>query len=135
MSNGGKGQFYVKEKGSLTLEEMLKLRRSDQSGSKTLTGAYAAVYTDNGAYPWIFAGGWIDLSALGAGDTVYIRVRSKGKSGGSLIIRSENPYTGPQAALEIRAFPNVYGVEISAYQSAGAPPYESLDMEFFTAKR
>jgi len=132
--NGG-GQFYVREKGSLTLEELLKLKRSDQSGSKTLTGAYTPAYADSDTYPWIFAGGWIDLSTLGAGDTVYIRVRNKGKSGGSFITRSENSYTGPQAALEIRAFPNVYGVEISAYQSGGVPPYESLDMEFFTAKR
>lgn len=118
---------------------LLILRRSDQSESKTLTGAYATVFEDSDTIPWMFAGAWIDLTAMGAGDTVYIRVSAKGRAGGAYIVEDENSYTGVQPAdakaIRISAMPNVYGVKIEAYQSAGAPPYLSLDMEFFTAKR
>ncbi len=118
---------------------LLKLRHSTQSGSKTLTGAYATVFEDDANLPWMFAGAWIDLTNMAAGDTVYIRVSAKGKSGGAYVVEDENSYTGAQPAdakaIRISAIPNVYGVKIEAYQSAGAPPYLSLDMEFFTAKR
>ena len=118
---------------------LLMLRRSDQSGSKTLTGAYATVFEDSHNIPWMLAGAWIDLTNMGAGDTVYIRVSAKGRAGGAYVVEDENPYTGVQPAdakaIRISAIPNVYGVKIEAYQSAGAPPYLSLDMEFSTAKR
>lgn len=118
---------------------VLQLSRSNQSGSKTLTGAYVTEYEDSDTSPWIFMGAWIDLTNMAGGDTVYIRVSSKGKSGGAYVVEDENSYTGAQAAdakaVRIAALPNVYGVKIEAYQSAGAPPYLSLDMEFFVAKR
>jgi len=46
---------------------LLMLRRSNQSGSKTLTGAYATVFEDHDNLPWIFTGAWIDLTNMGAG--------------------------------------------------------------------
>lgn len=118
---------------------VLQLNRSDQSGSKTLTGAYATVFEDSDAAPWIFCGAWIDLTNMAAGDTVNIRISAKGKSGGAYTVEDENSYTGAQPAdakaVRIGAIPNVYGVKIEAYQSAGASAYLSLDMEFFVAKR
>lgn len=133
--NGGGGQFYIKEKGSLTVEELLKLRRSDQSGPKTLTGDYTKLYEDGAPYPWIFAGGMIDLTGMGAGDKVYIMVTSKLSADGYYLLRSENSYSFPQNTVSIGAFANLYGMTVEAYQSAGAPPYVTVDTEFFTAKR
>lgn len=125
-----------------TVAEMIKLlqlTRSAQSGSKTLTNAYVAEYEDSDTNPWIFVGAWIDLTNMAGGDTVYIKVSTKGVSGGAYVVEDENSYTGAQPAsakaVRIGAIPNVYGVKIEAYQSAGAPPYLSLDMEFFCAKR
>lgn len=121
------------------LDDLLKLTRSAQSGSKTLTNAYVAEFEDSEAYPWIFLSAWIDLTNMAAGDTVYIRVSTKGVSGGAYVVEDENSYSGVQPAnakaIRIGAFPNVYGVKIEAYQSAGAPPYLSLDMEFMVATR
>lgn len=118
---------------------ILQLRRSSQSGSKTLTNAYVAEYEDSDASPWMFAGAWIDLTNMAAGDTVYIRVSTKGVSGGAYVVEDETSYTGVQPAdakaIRIGAVPNIYSVKIEAYQSAGAPPYLSLDMEFWPAKR
>ena len=118
---------------------VLQLKRSDQSGNKTLTDAYAAVFEDSNNFPWIFAGASIDLTSMEADDTVYIRVSTKAKSGGTYVVEDETSYTGAQPAsakaVRISAFPNIYGVKIEAYQSAGAPPYLSLDMEFSVATR
>lgn len=118
---------------------LLMLGRSNQSESKTLTGAYATVFEDSDNLPWMFAGAWIDLTNMAGGDTVDIRVSAKGKSGGAYVVEDEISYTGVQPAdakaIRISAMQNVYGVKIEAYQSAGAPPYLSLDMEFFPAKR
>lgn len=118
---------------------LLKLGRSAQSGSKTLTAAYVTEFEDSQTYPWLFAGAWIDLTNMAAGDTVYIRVSSKGKSGGAYVVEDEKSYSDAQPAgakaVRIDAFPNVYGTLIEAYQSAGAPPFLALDMEFMTAKR
>ena len=118
---------------------VLQLKRSGQSGSKTLTDAYAAAFEDSNSIPWIFAGASIDLTSMEADDTVHIRVSIMAKSGGAYLVEDESPYTGVQPAdakaIRIGAFPNIYGVKIEAYQSAGAPPYLSLDMDFFVAKR
>jgi len=125
-----------------TVAEMIKLlqlRRSAQSGSKTLTNAYVAEYEDSDTTPWLFMGVWIDLTNMAGGDTVWIRVSTKGVDGGAYVVEDETSYTGVQPAgakaIRIGSLPNVYGVKIEAYQSAGAPAYLSLDMEFFTAKR
>lgn len=121
------------------LDKVLQLGRSSQSGSKTLTNAYVAIYEDSDTAPWVFASGWIDLTNMAALDKVWIRLSSKGKSGGSYVVEDEASYTGVQPIddklIRITAFANVYGVKIESYQSAGAPPYLALDTEFLVAKR
>ena len=118
---------------------LLKLARSAQSGSKTLTGAYATIYSDSDANPWIFSSAWIDLTNMDAGDTVWIRISTKGKLGGAWVVEDELSFSDAQPAAEkairIKPFPNVYGVLIEAYQSAGAPAFLALDCEFFVAKK
>jgi hypothetical protein len=118
---------------------MLKLKRSSQSGSVTLTGSYATIYQDSNTSPWLFAGATIDLTNMAAGDTVWVRISSIIKSGGNFIVKQEDSYSGVQPSgqksIDIGPFANVYGVLIEAYQSAGAPPYLALDCEFMVAKR
>jgi len=121
------------------LDKMLVLARSAQSGSKTLTGAYVAEYEDSNAAPWMFMGAWIDLTNVAGGDTIWIRVSTIGVDGGAYVVEDETSYTGVQPAsakaIRIDGFPNVYGVKIEAFQSAGGAPFLSLDMEFYCAKR
>lgn len=118
---------------------VLQLRRSDQCGSKTLTGSYVAVYEDSDNLPWIFARARIDLTNLGVGDTIWIRLSTKGEDGGAYAVEDELSYTGVQPAdskaIEIDAIPNVYGVKIEMYQSAGDPPFLAIPCEFLVAKR
>lgn len=118
--------------------QVLELRRSDQSGSKTLTGAYATMFEDSSTVPWMFTGAWIDLTNMQAGDTIWIRISAIGVDGGAYVVEDEQDYTGVQPAdakaRRIGAVANVYGVLVEAFQSAGAPPFLSLDMEFMVAK-
>lgn len=121
------------------LETLLELERSAQSGEKTLTGAYAVMYEDSDAAAWIFAGAWVDLTNMAVGDVVWFRISTQGTELGAFIIEDEQSFVGVQPAddkiLRIGPFSNMYGVRIEAMQSAGAPPFLDLDMEFFTAKR
>jgi len=118
---------------------LLALRRSAQSGNKTLAGAYATIFEESAAAPWLFSNSWIDFTNMQAGDTVWIKVSAKGMSGGAYVVEAENSFRGVQPAwgkaIRLDALPNVYGVRVEAYQSTGAPPFLSIDTEFMLAKR
>jgi len=121
------------------IDQLLKLQRSTQSGIKTMTAAYATEFDDTDANPWMFMGSWIDLTNMQALDVVNIRLSAVGMDGGAYIVEDILTYTGVQPvgakAVRIGAIPNVYGVRIEASQTAGFPPFLSLDMEFMVAKR
>ena len=138
------GEFYIegkKEKISVVeiltkLDQLLKLRRSTQSGDKVMTADYAAVYEEKAESAYIFAGAKIDLTNMQAGDTIDVRVRTKLKDGGSYVALAEDSYTGLQSdskkAIRVTAILDNYGLEIAMRQTAG--PLRVIPCEFFDAK-
>ena len=139
------GEFYIegkKEKVNITeimtrLDQLLKLRRSTQSGDKVMTADYQAVYDQSSEYAYIFAGAKIDLTPMEAADTIDIRVSTRLKEGGDLAVVDQKTYTGVQPAhkkaIRIGAMPDRYGVEITMRQTAGT--LKTITCEFFDAKR
>jgi hypothetical protein len=139
------GEFYIegkKEKVNITeiltkIDELLKLRRSTQSGDKVMTADYQAVYEQSSEYPYIFAGAKIDLTPMEAADTIDVRVRTRLDEGGDLVVVDEKTYTGVQPdhkkAIRIGAMPDRYGFEIAMRQTAGV--LKTITCEFFDAKR
>ena len=138
------GEFYIegkKEKISVVeiltkIDQLLKLRRSTQSGDKVMTANYAAVYEEKSESAYVFAGARIDLTNMQAGDTIDVRVRTKLKDGGSYVALAEDSYTGLQPdskkAIRITAIVDNYGLEIAMRQTAG--PLRVIPCEFFDAK-
>jgi len=138
------GEFYIEGKKEKTnvveiltkIDQLLKLRRSTQSGDKVMTSDYAAVYEEKAEAAYIFAGAKIDLTNMQAGDTIHIRVRTSLKDSGSYVTLDENSYAGVQPdskkAIRITAIPDNYGVEIAMRQTAG--PLRVVPCEFFDAK-
>ncbi len=138
------GEFYIEGKKEKTnvveiltkIDQLLKLRRSTQSGDKVMTADYAAVYEEKAEGAYIFAGAKIDLTNMQAGDTIDVRVRTRLKDGGSYIALDEDSYNGVQPdikkAIRITAIPDSYGVEIAMRQTAGS--LRVVPCEFFDAK-
>ncbi len=138
------GEFYIegkKEKTSVIeiltkIDQLLKLRRSTQSGDKVMTADYAALYEEKAEVVYIFAGAKIDLTNMQTGDTIDVRVRTRLKDGGSYVTLDEKSYTNVQPdtkkAIRITAMPDNYGVEIAMRQTAG--PLRVIPCEFFDAK-
>lgn len=117
---------------------ILRLQRSGQSESKTMTSSYATMYEDSDDNPWIFGGADIDLTNITASDAVTIRISVKNTSDGDYIVKDIKVFTGVQPddakQLRIGAFANTYGTKIEAYQNVGAT-YVELYMTFWLAKR
>ncbi len=116
---------------------ILRLKRSAQSGTKTMAAAYVAVYSDSSSMAYYFAGANINLSGMLAGDVVNIRVRTMIVRAGvltpfDLVSYSNAQPVGHQVA-HIAALPDVYGVEIAMQQTAGV--LLNIETEFFDAKR
>lgn len=138
------GEFYIegkKEKINVVeiltkLDQLLKLRRSTQSGDKVMTADYAPVYEEKAEAAYIFAGAKIDLTGMQAGDTIDVRVRTRLKDGGTYVALAEDSYSGVQPdnkkAIRITAIIDNYGVEIAMRQTAG--PLRVVPCEFFDAK-
>ncbi len=116
---------------------MLRIRRSTQSGSKTMTAAYVAVYSESSTQPWVFGGAVIDLSGMLAADTVNIRIRKMLAAGAAWSILDELTYVGVQPvthpSIYIQGLANFFGVEISMRQTAGV--LLAINTEFIDAKR
>lgn len=115
----------------------LRFVESSQSGTKTLTAAYAEMFEDSDTKPWLFARGTIDLSNMASLDVVHVKVSVVLESGGSYLVYDEMTFKGVQPAAKkvviLPSIPNVYGVKIEAYQSAGT--LIDSEMVFYTAKR
>ncbi len=124
--------------GGTGVPPMLALRRSPQSGTKTMTAAWAVVYTDVSAstLAYLFGGAVINLTPMLAGDTIDIRIRKRLVSGGDLVNHDQRSYSDVQPTdhvlVEIRSIPDVFGVEISMRQTAGV--LADIETEFSAAK-
>jgi len=124
--------------GGTSVPPMLAMRRSAQSGSKAMTAAYAAVYTDlsSSTIAYLFAGARINLSPMQAGDIINIRVRKIVVAGGAWVLHDQLNYQNAQPAnhpsVDIRGIPDVYGIEISMQQTAGV--LRTIETEFYAAK-
>lgn len=116
---------------------MLRLKRSAQSGSKAMTAAYIAVYTESSIMAYIFAGAMFDLSTMEAGDIIDILVEKVVVSDGAWVSHDHMNYVGAMPAghltVHIAPIPDVYGVRISARQVLGT--LRTLPCEFFDAMR
>lgn len=118
----------------------LNLRRSVQSGPKTMAAAWQVVYTENtllSTIAYIFAGAEINLLPMQAGDTIDVRVRKILGPGGAWVNHAQVQYINAQPvdhpAIHINPIPDVYGVEIAMRQTAGI--LRTIETEYFDAKR
>ncbi len=120
-----------------SMPPMLRFKRSSQSGSKVMTAAYAVAYTESSTMAYIFGGGEIDLSPMLAGDTVDIRIRKQLADGGGWVNHDEKAYNNApptgHPSIHISPIPDIWGVEISMRQTAGA--LITIVCEFYDAKR
>jgi len=117
---------------------LLALRRSGQSGTKTMTAAWQVVYAEvsSSNIAYLFSGARINLSTMLAGDHIDIRVQKVVISGGALTNHDQLGYDDVQPAnhpsVAIKAIPDVFGVEISMRQTAGV--LTTVEAEFYVAK-
>lgn len=117
---------------------LLALRRSAQSGTKTMTAAWQVVYTELSAsnIAYLFGAAKINLTPMLAGDIIDIRVRKVVVTGGDWVNHDEIAYADVQPvdhpSVSIHSMPDVFGVEISMRQTAGA--LRTIECEFYAAK-
>ena len=115
----------------------LRLQESSQSGEKTMTGVYVTMFEDYDKNPWVFTRGSVDLSNMASLDVILIKISVKTEEDGSyavydlITMKGEQP--DDQKLIQLHVIPNVYGVKVEAYQSAGTN--RVVAMKFFVAKR
>jgi len=116
---------------------MLRLRRSAQSGTKTMTALWGTVYEESSTMAYIFAGAEIDLSPMLAGDVIDVRIQKQLVRAGGWVNHDSVNYAGPRPAGHVTAhinpIPDVYGVRISMRQTAGV--LRNIIVETYDAKR
>lgn len=124
--------------GATSVPPILSLRRSGQSGTKAMAATWTVVYTDLSStiIAYLFGGARINLSTMIAGDHIDIRVRKQVLAGGAWVNHDERGYDNAQPAdhptVAIGPIPDVYGVQISMRQTAGA--LTTVETEFYVAK-
>ncbi len=123
---------------AISVPPLLALRRSAQSGAKTMTAAWQVVYTDlsSSTIAYLFSGAAINLTNMQAADNIEIRIRKVVVPGGAWVNHDDIVYTDAQPtahpSVVIKSIPDVYGVEISMRQTVG--DLRSIECEFFVAK-
>lgn len=124
--------------GATSVPPVLALRRSGQSGTKAMTLAWTAIFSDlsSSTLAYLFGGARINLSTMQAGDVVDIRVRKVVISGGAWVLHDTLSYEDVQPVnhpiVAIGPIPDIYGVELSMRQTAGA--LRTVEAEFYVAK-
>lgn len=117
----------------------LTLSRSAQSGIYTLTANWQAVFSDSCAQPWIFYGGYINLTNMVDGDVVEVRVLKTMASGGTAAVASQISYSGLQPVgrklVPVSSIIDVYGIEVDVRQTLVFANYITIATEWFPAKR
>lgn len=116
---------------------ILRVRRSVQSGNKTMAAAWAAVYSSSSTYAYMFGQGSIDLTNMAAGDIVNVRIRKQVDPSGGVINHDQKQFFGVQPderkQFKIGSILDVYGLSIEMQQTAGA--LRTFYCEFFDARR
>ena len=103
-----------------------------------MTAAWTTVFTDlsSANIAYLFSGARINLSTMIAGDHIDIRVRKMVLSGGAWVLHDQFGYDNAQPAnhpsVAIGAIPDVFGIEISMRQTAGA--LRTIETEFYVSK-
>lgn len=121
-----------------SVQPVLALRRSAQSGLKTMTAAWQVVFTDVSAtdIAYLFGGARINLSPMLAGDHINIRVRKRVVPAGAWVLHDQLGYDDAQPAnhpsVALTAIPDVYGIEVSMQQTVGV--LRTIETEFYAAK-
>ena len=121
---------------------ILRHRRSAQSGSFVMTAAWQVVYTENTSaslLAYLFMGSEINLSPMVLGDTIDIRVRKIVVPLGAWVIHDQKDYNDVQPVTHpsrhIGPIPDVYGVDIAMRQTAVGVALQTIECEFYDAKR
>lgn len=100
--------------------------------------AWVTLYTESSLVPYLFCGAIIDLSTMQAGDGIDIQVRKQLVAAGGWVNLGVTPYIDAQPVrhplIYITPIPDVYGIEISARQTAGAV-LKTLIIDAYDAKR
>jgi len=155
-----RGRIQALQGGTETLEslhdelkEILDLARSAQSGATVMTGAVQTLYEESGTVPFEFRGGWIDFTGcnFGGGENTTVNLDVKYTSGGGYITVGTATFLGvalpvpvmrriPNAvdfvAMDIQLpIPNIYGVRVTAQQAAVGGGWNTLNCEWYDAKR
>jgi hypothetical protein len=91
---------------------------SEKDGTVTMDGAEDTVFEVT--TPRVVEG-WLDLTNMQAPDTVTVRQYARNVSGGPYVLYGAIPYTGSQTLpmLWIRPLPGIYGLKVTAQQTAG----------------
>ena len=124
--------------GATSVPPLLSLRRSGQSGIKTMQPNWGVIYADRSSstLAYLFGGARINLSNMQASDEIDIRIRKVVISDGEWVLHDQRHYEGVQPAYHpsaaIGAIPDTYGVEISMLQVAGT--LITVEAEFYMAK-
>lgn len=89
-----------------------------QEGTLTLDGTEQDLLNKTGTK---FYGGSVDLTALGAGDSVTIKEYRKFASAGSWILIHSSTYAGVQAdkSIEFPTKPSAYGYRVTIQRTGG----------------
>jgi len=124
--------------GATSVPPLLSLRRSGQSGIKTMQPNWGVVYTDSSysTIAYLFGGARINLSNMQAGDEIDIRIRKVVIPDGEWVLHDQRHYEGVQPTYHpsaaIGAIPDTYGVEIAMLQGGGV--MTTVEAEFYAAK-
>lgn len=121
---------------AITSPLILRIARSTQSGSKAMTAAWAAVYSQSGGVVTLMNQAKIDLTNMAAGDTVEIRVREQLTQTGNLIVSDHRTYIGARPATNVLAkvdqLISAWGLSIDMRQTAGV--LKTFDTEFWESR-
>jgi len=122
-----------------TVPAILRVTRSQQSGLYVMTAAWQVVYSNSGPYAWLFGAAEMNLTPMGAGDTIDIRVRKVIVSGGAQVVHHLISYSDVQPvnhpSVHVGPLLSVYGVEVAMRQTAVAVALLNINCEFFDAFR
>lgn len=117
----------------------LRIRRSAQSGTYTMTAAWQTVYANSQLYAWMFAAGEIDLTNMVAGDDVQIRIGKRNIQNGAYIYKDSLLFEDQPATnfekITIGPIMDTFGVIIEMRQPTVAVALTTCYCEFFDAIR
>jgi len=101
----------------------LRLKRSSQSGNRTMTVAWQTVYQQTELFAFMFASGRFDLTNMVAGDHIEIQYHTRHENNGDWIIEDLFDYDDAQPTnkqkVSLGAIIDTFGVRIQMRQTVG----------------